>query len=227
MKTSNKILTGLLVVVFAVPLLLAASLSSKIKKGEFTVEKWENYRDEKVTSGSFGAYKVVKVIAPNPRFLKCVLHASNDQSFNYSKESGRDSVIVSTKNDTLYVRYITLKIDKNAGYSINVRVNLPHVNNLVVDGAEVIIDSFPASSNNMSVILKNKGEIKEGSSKKVYEDVSKMTLVKKDKNLMVAEINKPEVSNYNAISKKAETVKSLKVRLDIKELLLYKLPYRI
>jgi hypothetical protein len=228
MKTSNKILLGLLVVVFAVPLLLAASLKSKIKNGIYTVEKRENYRNLKVTNGSFASFKVVKVISPNPKFLRCFLKASNEMNFNYTKENGRDSVLVSTINDTLVIRYISLdtKEEKDSerdwNNSIAVKVNLPAFNNLVVDGAVVIIDSFPASSNNMSLVIKNRGELKDASSKEVNkdEDISKTTVpVKTEKR-----------SYYNAIDKKVEVARNIQVKamqLDVKELLVYGLISRI
>jgi hypothetical protein len=228
MKTSNKILLGLLVVVFAVPLLLAASLKSKIKNGIYTVEKRENYRNLKVTNGSFDSFKAVKVISPKPEYLKCFLKASSEMNFNYTKENGTDSVIVSTINDTLVIRYISLgnqdekKSSRDWDNSIAVKVNLPAFNNLIVDGAVVIIDSFPASTNNMSVVIKNRGELKDASSKKVNkdEDISKA----------IVPVKAEKRSYYNAIDKKVEVARNIQVKamqLDVKELLVYGLISRI
>src|SRR5438128_12559941 len=102
MKTSNKILLGLLVVVFTVPFLLASYLKSKMKKGEYTVEKYENSGNkENIRSGSFTAFKVVKVVAPVPDLLTCHLKQSVNMNYSYYNDNSKDSVMVFTNNDTL------------------------------------------------------------------------------------------------------------------------------
>ena len=232
MKRSNKILTGLLVVVFAVPLLLAATLKGKIKDNVYTVEKSKYYHEENLVSGSFTAYKVVKVIAPRPQLLRCILTASDKMNFTYNKETAKESVMVFTKNDTLFVQYnnTTTQAEKNSDRNWNneltVKVNLPTLNSLVVDGAVVIVDSFHAASGNMSVVIKNRGELKDGSKRNADEDVSKATPVNKAENINVAKTTKVENASFNVSDKKFEAVKNAKVKTpkyDVRELLLYRL----
>jgi hypothetical protein len=161
MKTSNTILLGLIIVIFAVPLLLAAALKSKVKKGEYTVEKNKNSREQgDFRSGTFAAYKVVKVVSPDPELLTCKLTLSNKMEYSYYGRSPEDSVEVYAAADTLFIKYLaTATNEKARGYNEKlVRVHLPALTNLVVDGASVIIDSLPAS-NNFSVMLKNNGEV--------------------------------------------------------------------
>lgn len=167
MKTSNKILLGLIVIIFAVPLLLAYTLRNKIDKGEYTIEK--NYRSEgqrSKRSGSFTAFKVVKVVAPGPGFLTCHLKPSNTMNYQYYNDR-KDSIIVSNSNDTLYISYLGEKGSVNQGRrehgDLSIEVSLPPFNNLVVDGAAVIFDSLPASMSNLSVTIKNKAVIIDGS----------------------------------------------------------------
>ncbi|MEO6000312.1 MAG: hypothetical protein ABIN89_25980 [Chitinophagaceae bacterium] len=186
MKTSNKILLGLLVVIFAIPFLLAFSLKRKVKNGEYTTVKNEDRESEdKVRSGSFTAFKVVKVIAPGPNFLTCHLKLSENMSYRYYQRPGEDSIAVFTGNDTLFVTYVTRKDQRDNNLQIN--INLLSFNNLVVDGAVVVIDSLPASPVNLTVTLKNNGQIKDGSEKKKEPVVKGSPPVSIQKEKMVKE----------------------------------------
>lgn len=164
-----------MVIVFTVPFLLASSLKSKIKKGEYTVQKNENIRSGDMRSGSFTAFKVVKVLAPGPDFFTCHLKLSDNMNYRYYNDGSKDSVMVFNSNDTLYINYVdgqrkTDQNDKRNFNTIEVNVNLPVFNNLVVDGAVVIIDSLPASMGNLSVTLKNNGVIRDGSENRAREN---------------------------------------------------------
>ncbi len=171
MKTSNKILIGLVITIFSVPLLLAATLKSKMNKGIYTVEKnyTPGHRGE-VHKGTFTAFKTVKVIAPRPEMLVCNLHQSDKMDFTYSNDGTRDSLAVYTQNDTLYIEYLTQPENadqqESRGYGkIVADINLPLFNRLIVDGAIVVIESTIADTDSLTVSLKNNAVIKEGNSK--------------------------------------------------------------
>jgi hypothetical protein len=234
MKTSNKILLGLLVIVFTVPFLLASSLKSKMKKGEYTVQKNENTRSGDMHSGSFTAFKVVKVLAPGPDFLSCHLKLSQDMNYRYYND-GKDSVKVFTSNDTLYINYVegqrkTDQNDRRNFNNIEINVNLPAFNNLVVDGAVVIIDSLPASPGNLSVTLKNNGVIKDGSENRAGES-AKVSPVEniETEGLQASETHEAEVSGASDIRKPGK-VQNARLELldrDMRDLLIYGLLFRI
>jgi len=226
MKTSNKILLGLVAVVFTVPLLLAAALQSKMKKGDYTVEKYDNTGPEKFTSGSFTTAKVIKVVAPNPDLLTCHLKVTDRMSYNYYKNNSNDSLKVFTGNDTLYVMYIAdqKKANKNertnnAHFEVN--VNLPAFNNVLVDGAEVILDSL-ASSTTLSITLKNKGVIRDGSenNEKDNLEASPAAVIKKDQIVPASEVSKHKAPRDSNIKKEQILNESL-VTADLKEYLIY------
>lgn len=168
MKTSNKILIGLVITIFAVPLLLAATLKSKMNKGIYTVEK--NYAPGNmgdIRKGTFTTFNVVKVIAPRPEMLVCNLHQSDKMDFTYSSDGTSDSLAVYTQNDTLYIQYLSQpeKEDQQGqrGFGkIVANINLPLFNRLMVDGAVVVMESSFTDSDSLSVSLKNKAVIKEG-----------------------------------------------------------------
>lgn len=228
MKTSNKILLGLIAVVFTVPLLLAAALQSKIKKGDYTVEKYDNAQPQKFTSGSFTAANVVKVIAPNPDLLTCHLKVTDTMSYNYYKGDSNDSVKVFTGNDTLYVMYIAgqKKANKNENSNnghLEINVNLPAFNNVIVDGAEVILDSLAASSGTLSVTLKNKGVIKDGSenSEKNVSKASPAAVIKKDQIVPVSKTAKGKATKDSDIADKKIVNESL-AAIDIREYIIYR-----
>jgi len=236
MKTSNKILLCLLIVVFTVPLLLAFNIKDKMKKGIYTIEKFDNYRNGKVTVGTFAAFKVVKIVSPNPEYLTCVLRQSSEMKFNYYKDFGNDSVVVSNNNDTLVIQYIALdktpaRDDERNWNAIHVSVAIPAFNSLVVDGAVVVIDSFPVAGN-MSVVLKNRGELKEGSKNGQQEEreTSRIDKQKTDADATtelsnkVASIGKVENANN---SKRINLLNVKALNFDVKELLLFQIISRI
>src|SRR5438552_2463967 len=109
MKTSNKILLGLLVIVFAVPFLIASSLIGNMKSGEYTVEHYNNNNNNNTTvnnyrSGSFNRAKVIKIVAPEPGLMQCHLRLADTMTYHYNS-IGSDSILVFTANDTLYIKY--------------------------------------------------------------------------------------------------------------------------
>ena len=167
MRTSNKILLGLLILVFTVPFMLALTLSKKIKKGEYTVVQNENIENGELVKGNFASGKVVKVIAPGPEFLEVKLTATPETKYSYYRRNDADSFAITNINDTIVMQYIGKTKDakndeRGWGDRMIIRVNLPVVNTVVVDGAIVILDSFPSTDNNMSVIIRNRGELKDG-----------------------------------------------------------------
>lgn len=227
MKTSNKILLGLAAVVFTVPLLLAAALQSKIKKGDYTVEKYDNTEPESMASGSFTAFKVIKVIAPDPQLLTCHLKVTDKMEYSYNKGDRKDSIRVFTGNDTLYIMYVARQKKANKNERSNqgdfeINVNLPAFNNMVVDGAEVILDSLGASSGTLSVTLKNKGVIKDGSENRA-ENGSKESpaaVIKKGQIVPVSEMSKAKGTRDSDIGNKKIRNESL-VTSDIREYVIY------
>ena len=228
MKTSNKILIGLIVIVFTVPFLLAASLKSKMEKGEYTVEKYNNNMNGgKMMKGSFTAYKVVKVIAPNAGSLTCNLHHSEIMEYQYYAVPGEDNLNISTSNDTLYIRYVAKPgraLEENGHLQIN--VSLPACNSLVVDGAVVIIDPLITSPGSFSVHLQNGGTIKDLNKKEDKDETA---------DAGIKEVETPEalkVVEARSLSTEAQLEKLQNTRVETpkaetEDLLIYSLLYKI
>ena len=182
MKMSNKIFLGLVLIVFAVPLLLAATLKSKIKNGEFTVEKNKDENEENAKKGTFASYKVIKIVSPHPELLLCTFQQSEEMNFKYNNYGSNDSLTVFNQGDTLYIQFLAKSSDndneqgENSGYGKTVlSVNLPGIERLIVDGAMVMLDPVFANSDSLSVTLKNKASIKANKEKKevkIQEPVS-------------------------------------------------------
>ncbi len=230
MRTSNKILLGLLVVVFSVPFLLATTLKSKMNKGEYTIVKNDNRSGGNTRSGAFTAFKVVKVIAPAPDVLTCHLKLSPDMNYKYYQPSKADSVIVFTANDTLFIQYTQIKTngEERSDYRhTSIRINLPVVNNLVVDGAVVVIDSLPTSLSNLSVTLKNRGMIKDGTESREGEIIreSPGANIKKVKAVELPAIAK--VESTSQIRKKEIETSALLPGMNFMDLLMFSLLCRI
>lgn len=147
MKTSNKILAGFFIVIFLVPIFMLMSFNSKIKKGQFTVVKQEIYEGADFRSGSFGAYKVVKIMAPSGRILKCNLQYADSLYYSYNKMETQDSVMVYNAADTVFIKYVNPNTTTQENSTIHLNLKLPAMQNLVVENAEVTLDSMGAGAN--------------------------------------------------------------------------------
>lgn len=149
MRTSNKILAGFLIVIFIIPALILTSFNSKIKNGRYTVVKQEVNEGADFRSGNFKPYKVVKFIAPAGRVLKANLQYSDSLYYSYHSTGTGDSLRVYNIADTVFVQYINPqeKETVNEWDHISVNLKLPSFNNLVIDNAEVTLDSANAPAN--------------------------------------------------------------------------------
>ena len=233
MKTSNKILLGLLIATFVIPLLLAYTLKSKVRKGEYTIEKYKNSgNDGSERSGSFTAFKVLKIVAPGPDYLTCHLRQSGNLHYNYYLPKGSDSITVFTSNDTLFVKYVAQKNVSGENESarmdnLSIEVDLHAFSNLIVDGAEVIMDSIAASPGNLNVTLKNHAVIKDGSKNNrevIQGDPTGRRIKKKEvtKRAEIAEVSIKDTAD-DKIRKAKEKTSVQVLDVAVKDLLIFHL----
>lgn len=218
MKTSDKILIGLIVALFTVPFLFAYTIKGKIKRGEYTVEKFEQ-QEKNVDnhSGSFGAFKAVKVIGPGPELLRCYLKQSNQMKYEYNNYWKQNVEIVNT-NDTLVITY---KPTGKEMHDLFIKLSLPDFNTLTVDGATVLLDSV-GTSGNLNVTLKNNGIIRDETKGRDQQVQVGQTQAKKEP-IALLEVN-DKASNSDV---KSPSIKIPHTDLDIREILLYPLLERI
>ena len=216
MKTSNKILIGLVITVFAVPLLLAATLKSKMNKGVYTVEKnhspgnWGNVR-----KGTFTAFKVVKVIAPRAEMLVCNLQQSDKMDFTYYNDGSSDSLAVYTQNDTLYIQYLAQPENEDQqgqrGFGkIVANINLPMFNRLIVDGAVVVMQSSLTNTDSLSISLKNKAVIQEGGSN-ADENIPPMPV--QEEKVIEKEVSRVSLDEVESEEGRLDVLKNASVQL--------------
>jgi len=142
MKTSNKILLGFLILIFLIPVFGVMSFNNRIKNGRYTVERQDN-QGSNFRSGNFKPYKVVKFIAPAGRVLKANLQHSDSLFYSYHQVGGGDSIRVYNTGDTLFVHFINP--DENEVAHLSMNLKLPFFDNLVIDNAEVTLDSTGGS----------------------------------------------------------------------------------
>lgn len=162
MNISTKILLGLLLAVFAVPLLMAMSLKNKERNKEFTTGTY-GFRNETPQKGQFGPYKTIQIVGSEAEALRCFIDQSEQAGYDYMQYESTDSVTVYVENDTLFVKQIpyvnTNSKEKRTPDNIDLRLHLPTIENLTIDGASVVVDSA-LSMNNITLKLKNFGSIK-------------------------------------------------------------------
>jgi hypothetical protein len=152
MKTSNIILLAFLILVFATPVFLLMSFRKKIKKGEFTVSHPSSNSYQH--AGALAPFKVVKIIGlGTPGVFSCHLIPADSSWYAYNNYSNTDSIKVAQHGDTLVLKYIDADVQVNNGNvrseQIHLGINLyaPVLNNVVVEGASVVMDSVNAALN--------------------------------------------------------------------------------
>lgn len=155
MKTSNKILAGFLIFIFIVPVFILMSFNNKIKKGRFTIVKREIYEGADFRSGTIRPYQVVKIVGPSrfPGTFFCNLIPAKVASYSYQNYNDQDSIRIENINDTLLLTYVNTRYqpDNNTNSDefthISVDLHLPVITNVIVEGADLNIDSMDIAAN--------------------------------------------------------------------------------
>jgi hypothetical protein len=176
MKTSNKILLAFLLLIFITPLLLAVSLKNKIKNKEYVQQRSDGSNIEDGNyHGSFGTYKVLKLVSPVKGVFTCRLHPSKTASYSYQNyypgARRKDSVHIYNHSDTLFMEYIPYPDSIIQGgsnnespfyFNIELNADLPSFEKLEIQGATAIIDSLPDSLPSMKITLSDSAQLKMG-----------------------------------------------------------------
>jgi hypothetical protein len=156
MKTSNKILLALAVLLFTIPLSLMVSFSNKIKNKDFVLKQSEWLRHR-----NFVNAPVIRVSSDSRNWLECTIHHS-DSAYYTGQFSGEDSIAVSSSQDTLSFRLLA---NGDHADPVSLDIFLPFNGRLVADGAAVTIDkgAIPALSeftllNNASLVFGKEGD---------------------------------------------------------------------
>lgn len=155
MKTSNKILVGFIIVIFLIPVFILMSFNSKIKKGQFTIVKHGIYEGSNSRSGTIKPYQVVKIVGPSqfPGTFSCNIIPAETASYSYQNYNDQDSIRIENINDTLLLTYVNTRYqpDNNTNSveftHISVDLHLPVITNVIVEGADLNIDSMGIAAN--------------------------------------------------------------------------------
>lgn len=161
MKTSNKILTGFLVLIFLVPLLVLLSFKSKIRNGEFTTVNSQAFHSPYSRNGSFNPYKTVKVIGQAGNEFTVNIHRADTMSYNYHLYNN-DSVKVYNDGDILMIRLAgSPRESGDERDEINLDLKLPSLEHLIVENAEANV-FFADSAKNMEAEIYGSGRLNFG-----------------------------------------------------------------
>jgi len=153
MKTSNRILLGFLILVFATPAFLFLGFRNKISKGVFTVIKLHEINNID-SSGSIKPFKILKVVGPRIEgVFFCHIIPANSANYDYNNFTQPESVNFQYKGDTLQVIYMCAgsvvngNTTTNSYTHLNINLHLPYIKNIIVDGASIFIDSIHTTTN--------------------------------------------------------------------------------
>lgn len=166
MKTSNKILLGLVAFVFLSPLVMAKILKGVVERNEYVVEKVPEAQDEPAESFKMpaGKYSVVKFTG-TPAYVHFHLRWRDSASFGYlyntDHKSDRPDLICA--NDTLFVNYKVIPDSVVTGNSREyiyqqrqLSMNVTNeVQSIVSEGPHVTIDEPVVLMNPLMISLRN------------------------------------------------------------------------
>lgn len=160
MKTSNRILLGFLITVFATLVFLFMGFRNKIKKGEYTMTKVE-YKNlpyfkgsikGKKYEGSIKPFTVLKVVGPDVEgVFSCEVLPASSTTYDYSTYDNHGGVKFEQNGDTLLVKYIGNYKGKDRSitgnsfditFSLRINLHMPIVKSIIVERASIIIDSM-------------------------------------------------------------------------------------
>ena len=159
MEISNKILLGFLILVFATPVFLFMSFRNKIKKGEFTVTKTHipYYNESAIKSnGSIKPFKVLKIVdLGREGVFSCNIIPASSATYEYTNFGNTgvvDSISLKQKGDTLLIIYMGTWINgvygnTNLLRNLCVTLYLPVIKNIIIERANIFIDSVNTTSN--------------------------------------------------------------------------------
>lgn len=164
MKTSNKLLITLALLLFAVPLIIMMGFKSAIKSENYVTKSNTGYGVYKPKElKSFAAIKLNGL--PEKNFgLKTFIRYGDKYSYfvrNYDEaniENGRtDRLRVRYVGDTLVVDYnlnsVTVMNAPNYSYGIEMDITIPHPVPVIANFANITIDSSAAALGSMNVEL--------------------------------------------------------------------------
>ncbi len=165
MRTSNRILFTLLVVIFSTPLFLFMAFKTMIKNGEYTTV--ENNPGNYQTRSFSNDLKVLKLVGPDNQVLTCNLIPADTSSYSEENYYGQDSIKVEQRGDTLVVRYVDVKENENSANTeqihrkIDIRSN--SFNTIVAAGATINMDAVNTTANpDIYFDLKNNARLQLG-----------------------------------------------------------------
>lgn len=165
MKTSNKLLIALVLLIFSVPLILMMGFKSAVKHNRYVVKSDNGYEvSESKEVKSFAAIKFNGVIESNATRLTAFIRYGDKYSYlmrNYdpaNPEEGRtDSCRIRVVDDTLLIEYTPRLLDKvnetNYSYGIEIDITVPHSVPVIANATNISIDSSAAALGAMNFEL--------------------------------------------------------------------------
>ncbi|MGE9311731.1 hypothetical protein ACLOAU_08795 [Niabella sp. CJ426] len=170
MKTSNKLLIGLVLLLFSLPLILMMGFKAAVKNNHYVVRSNTGYEvSEPKEVKAFTAIKLNgNVPASNDIGLRTNIiygekfgYSINNYNENHPEEGRIDSCRISWAGDTIVVNYDLKAFDKinssNYFNGVEIDITIPHAVPVIANGATVIvnIDTSAVALGAMSFQLSN------------------------------------------------------------------------
>ncbi len=171
MKTSNKLLLALVLLIFSFPLILMMGFKSALKHNRYIVKSDNGYQVSAPHNVKpFTAIKLNGMPLNNNSGLKTYIKRGDQFNYhirNYNAadpEQGRtDSCRISWAGDTLVVDYHLKEPNTKSGssffYGVEIDITIPRAVPVIARGAAITIDSSTAALGAMSFLLSNEASL--------------------------------------------------------------------
>ena len=140
MKTSIKILLGLVVAIFMIPTIFFMAFGIKVKSNNFKpydeASMWNRV--------DVGPARFIKITSPDKEVLDCKLTLSDKPHYMVwaNGQGGDDSLNIHQQLDTLFITYVDIHSQQNSRqYQRDLEIFVSDWQQLQIDGASVSIDS--------------------------------------------------------------------------------------
>ncbi|ULQ52832.1 hypothetical protein [Flavihumibacter fluvii] len=159
MKTSNRILLGLITILVLLPVLMLWGFRNKIATNDFTVEKYgwsvNSNKEMPLTASRF-----IKLQAPDSTDMHCQLMFGGNDHYQLNRYDTDDSLAVIQVADTLFFRFIPAarEVGNHENPELYFNLYLSAAPPIFADGVDISVDSM-GRADSLQVHLVNNSSI--------------------------------------------------------------------
>lgn len=142
MKTSNRILLGLISAMVFLPILMLVGFRYKIANNDYSVEKYSYYVNPNKAM-PLKASRFIRIQSPDTAVMNCTLKYGANDEYQLNSYDASDSLAVESIADTLFFRFIPAPGQQNNHQpEMNFNLSLSAARHIMAGSANLSVDSM-------------------------------------------------------------------------------------